>query len=244
MAFLNQINILTAKTALIATTFVALSTGTAQALSAGTSPVFDLGTYRLENHPDGGATETYGNYGLRLDGLLDRDRNSTNVFDFEAEGANMFLNYNGSEVRIYGTAYNQESDNFWSLDFTYLDVTNKEDGLIVKSAPQSLGNATGSISSLDGSQAYDFDMVDFSGDHNYTFQIAKDHREVEDYSGFGWLNHGTTDAELAVHMYYSDWLFKVGEPVKVPESGSGMGLLALGVLVAGSIGRNKRNQDN
>ena len=258
MAFFNQINILTAKTSLIATTFVALSTGSAQALSVGTSPAlsvdtspalsvgtsqaFGLGTYKLENHPDGGATESYGGYGLRLDGLLDRDPNKTYVFDFEAEGAHMFLNYNGSEVRIYGTAYNQEYDNFWSVDFTYLDVTKKEDGLIVKSAPQSLGNAMGSINSIDGSQAYDFDVVDFSGEHNYTFQIAQDHRGIGDYSGFGWLNHGTTDAELAIHMYHSDWLFKVGEPVKVPESGSAVSLLALGVLITGAVSRNNRNR--
>ena len=243
MAFLNQLNILTTKTALITTTFVALSTGAAQALSTGTSQAFDPGTYRLENHPDGGATESYGGYGLRLDGLKDRDPNKTNVFDFEAEGANMFLNYNGSEVRIYGTAYNQEYDNFWSVDFTYFDVTNKEYGLIVKSAPQSLGNAVGSITPLDGSQGYHVDMVDFSGEHNYTFQIAQYHRGVEDYSGFGWLNHGTTDAELAIHMYHSDWLFKVGDPVKVPESGSAVSLLALGVLVAGSVGKNKLNRN-
>ena len=77
------------RTTKITTTCVALATflGAGAANAAG----LDFGTYTLHNHPDGDAATPY--YGLRLDGLLDRNGSSVVTFDFDAsdQGAAMFI---------------------------------------------------------------------------------------------------------------------------------------------------------
>ena len=225
MTIFNKVISQTAKVALSAGGLLVLSTSAVQA--------FNLGTYELNNHRDGGARNTYGYYGLRLDGLLNRNQNDTTVFDFEADGAQMFLNYDGTDVRIYGVAYNQEEDNFWDIDFLYQDVSIDRDGngLIVYNPRNSIGDGEGTITSEN--ESYYFDLVDFSGNHNYTFRIDTDHRGNPDYSGFGWVNHGQTEEELARHLYHSDWLFEVGK--KVPEPTSLLSILTIGVLVTSSV---------
>ena len=82
------------------------------------------GLYELSNHPDGNAAAPY--YGLRLDGLLDWDDSVIYTFDFDADGAAMYLDYSGGSIHIYGTAWGgkdvgnvYEDAGFWDIDFTY-----------------------------------------------------------------------------------------------------------------------------
>ena len=63
------------------------------------------GIYALRNHPDNHLTPP--EYGMRLDELFDVNPATLDVFsfDFEADGAAMFLEYDGSSIHIFGTAF-------------------------------------------------------------------------------------------------------------------------------------------
>lgn len=64
----------------------------------------DPGLYVLHNDPDN--SQAPPPYGLRLDELINvTEEHDVFTFDFDAPGATMYLCYDGTTVRIYGTAY-------------------------------------------------------------------------------------------------------------------------------------------
>lgn len=195
-------------------------------LPAAATPIAE-GLHRLSSHPDGGARPPA--YGVRLDGL-DGDEDSVFTFDFDANGAAMFLDYDATAgtLRIFGTAFGGRDTGsdyvdpaFWRIDFLYTSVLDLGDVLEV-AAPG--GSNTGTIARLDGGgdPVETFDLVDFAGPHDHTFQIRLGHRGFAGASGLGWMNH--SGFGLDTHAYASDWLFTVGPAV--PEPGAALLILA------------------
>ncbi len=192
------------------------------AAEAGT---LDFGTYTLHNHPDGNAATPY--YGLRLDGLLDRNGSSVVTFDFDAsdQGAAMFMDYDASGIRIHGQAWGGSVSNnaydapvLWTIDFTYsTPVSTVADGgvddlVVIDESPANGGTISSSLGT--------WDLVAYAGSFGYVFQFGDEagdgHRGFDGLSGWGWLNHyqqGITDPD--VHLSASDWLF-TAEPAVVP----------------------------
>ncbi len=219
------------------------------AAPAAAGTISDYGTYRINNHPDGGAAAPF--YGLRLDGLLDGDQNKTFTFDFDdtANGAAMFLTYSnsgsGNELRIFGNAWGgrdvgstYQDPQLWAIDFTYVSVTNAtgDDDLWIASGATPGG---GTIRAADLSGPIT-ELKAFAGNHPYYFRLGDEdddsgHRMTGGITGWGWMNHATPGAgtSLDTHLYSSDWLFTVN-PVAVPLPPSawmGVGLLgALGLV--------------
>ncbi len=175
----------------------------------------DPGLYRLGNHPIGGHQPP--SYGLRLDDLFDvnpgqQDRFS---FDFEAPGTAMFLQYDGSEIRIFGRAYGgldvgDDWDPAWTsfvdIDFTYTTIVGQspgDDDLIV--TPGMMRNA-GTITWAETGEVIPF--YDYEGDNDFTFRFGNEdddmgHRHYDGLSGWGWLSHHMPEA----YMPAADWLF-------------------------------------
>ena len=62
--------------------------------------LIEIGLYRLGNHPD--KAEDPPEYGMRLDELFDFNPGEHDVvtFDFEADGAEMFLDFDGDSIHI------------------------------------------------------------------------------------------------------------------------------------------------
>lgn len=226
--------------------------GAVLAISAASADAFGFGTYNLGNHPDGGAAAPF--YGLRLDGLLTGDSSDIYTFDFEHAESKMKLTYDATGVHIFGTAfggldagnaYSAAESGVWEIDFKYETVLPDGNGAIV---PDQFEGTKGSITLLDavagasaGFEAREgnpFVLMDVSGNHDYSFKIAEDHRGYEGYSGLGWLNHAPTDggsgADIDEHMYSSDWLFAV----EVPEPTTILGLTA--IAIAGSSLRRRK----
>lgn len=231
--------------AILATTAVAVSAASAQAV--------EFGKYKLYNHPDGAKASPY--YGLRLDELMDvTNKHDVFTFDFEHEDSEVYLKYDENGIHIYGQIfggldigkeYHSEYSGLWELDFVYDTVTkaNGDDDAIA-TAPggkYSEGTGKGTISSLETSgpfQDKEFDLVDYSGKHNYTFRFGdqnhdQGHRGHDGISGWGWLNHSGAEG----HVASSDHLFTAK---KVPEPTSALGLLALGTLFASSNFKSKK----
>jgi hypothetical protein len=72
--------------------------------SAASAASIQTGTYRLSNHPDGAAANP--TYGMRLDELFNvTGGHDVFTFDFEAPGSAMYLDYDGTSIHIYGTAF-------------------------------------------------------------------------------------------------------------------------------------------
>jgi hypothetical protein len=90
------------------------------------SSVLEPGRWRLKNNdnPDLLAPPAFG---LRLDGLLDGDCSKNYTFDLEYPGSEMFVDYDGSVVRISGSAWGgRDIGTSWDpfeQSFVSLDVT-------------------------------------------------------------------------------------------------------------------------
>lgn len=199
--------------------------------------VINPGTYRLGNHPDGEAAEPY--YGLRLDEMYDvTTGHDVFTFDFEADGAAMYLDYDGTSVHIHGTAFgglDTGSGYDWlhsgmvTIDFTYNLVAQSmfDDDLVV-TTPDFTNS--GSIQTWTNSEVL---LYDYSGGHDYTFRMGDDdddlgHRGYEGHSGWGWLNYQVGGD----HVYSTDWLFTM-TPVPAPGAA---------VLFALGLGRRRRRR--
>ncbi|MHC4415185.1 MAG: hypothetical protein ACYS0G_07875 [Planctomycetota bacterium] len=185
--------------------------GLVAATTAASAEIITPGDYRLHNHPDGGAAPP--EYGLRLDELIgltpDHD---VFTFDFDAPGALMVLRYDGTSIRISGTAfgglvdedeYDPDHSGFAQIDFTYTtaELAEGDDDLVVVTPDFS---NTGTITFL-GEKINLFDRAD---DDGFTFRLGDEddnegHRGFEGISGWGWLDHH----EAGQHVVSSDWIF-------------------------------------
>lgn len=180
-----------------------------------TAGLVDPGTYRLHNHPDG--TGAPPGYGLRLDELFDvTTGHDVFTFDFDAPGAAMWLDYDGSTIHIYGTAFGGHdvgstygAQSSWvEIDFTYMfgvqSVPGDNDVWVVG---DDFAN-TGTLTWLETGE--EIDLYDYSGSFGYAFRLGNEddddgHRGFPGISGWGWLNHHEPGPDN--HIAHSDWLF-------------------------------------
>jgi hypothetical protein len=184
------------------------------------------GEYTLHNHPDGGPASPH--FGLRLDELFDFNPSSHDVitFDFDAEGANMTMSYDGSSLVISGRAFGgldvggaysgAEGQTSWvTINFTYSKIEPVAGDDDLDTAPDHYAN-TGSIVWEHTGEV--IGLWDTAGNHPYTFRLGDGdddlgHRGFAGISGWGWLDHGAP----GTHVYSSDWLF-TAQPVPVPAA--------------------------
>ncbi|MBW2725733.1 MAG: hypothetical protein JRE71_15230, partial [Deltaproteobacteria bacterium] len=179
----------------------------------------------LESHPDGAISVPY--YGLRLDGL-EGDDSEEYTFDFSDSRSDMRLYYDSTAntIQIKGHSWGGEDigsvyrdgGTSYQIEMLYEQVMDL--GSVLEVAPG--GGNTGSISGGGITST----LVDVAGSHSYSFRIADEHRGAGP-SGWGWVNHSGRD-----HVYSSDWLFVVGDPIPEP---SGALLFAAGALVIGGV---------
>lgn len=182
--------------------------------------VIDPGLYQLHNHPDGLAAPP--DYGLRLDELFDVSASlDVFTFEFDAPGASMWMDYNGTSMHIYGTVYGGLNENgdyshspdyvgFWDVDFTYsigLGLAPGDDDLAVLDPGGNSGTLTRS------SDNYVINLTDKSNG-SYTFRLGDEsdnmgHRGYAGISGWGWLMHENMGSNPT-----ADFLFTA---VQVPE---------------------------
>lgn len=199
------------------------------------------GIYELNNHPDGSAAPPL--YGLRLDGL--DGSNSDFTFDFETNGAAMFMDVDvaAGTIRIFGQAFggkNQGSTyaangaGLWDIDFTYAAGV-QVNGMTIEVAPPTPASNNGTITFLDAgdsifAQNQVIDLFAYETNNGTAFLIKEGHRGFAGHSGFGWLAHGTSTNNVKA----SDWLFTVGREIPVPGAAL---LAALGLSLVGTLKR-------
>ena len=195
-------------------------------------------TYQIHNHPEGNQLPPP--YGLRLDEIIDVTPGQHDIFsfDFDADGADMRLTFDGTSVRIFGTAfggldiggeYDPAFSGFVNIDFTYnlVQKANGDDDFV---STQPDGSDTGTIELWTGEVV---DLESYTGNNDFAFRLGDEdddmgHRGVDDISGWGWLAYEGGD-----HVNASDWLFIVGDKIPAP---SALALLAVGV----GFGRRRR----
>ncbi len=176
--------------------------------------------YQLHSHPDGGIRPPL--YGMRLDELYDVTTGHDHfTFDFDGNGASMYMVESAGELRIFGHAFGGHdvgstytTDNDYvgqvKIDFTYnsgLRTCVNDDDLCIDTDNNS--NA-GSITPYFRSESTfhnSISLEDERGNHSYSFRLGDEdndngHRRFDGISGWGWLNHSGED-----HVYSTDWLF-------------------------------------
>lgn len=177
------------------------------------------GTYRLHNHPDGNVRPPL--YGAKLNELYNATANlDVFTFDFDAPGSAMFLDYNGSSIRIYGTSFggrdigteyaNDVYRGFYTFEFLYqwgVGLAPGDDDLMVTLPPLKYNYGTlltplGDLVGLrDGH--YNGDQPDFRfGDENNDLG----HRGFAGLSGWGWL-FKALPGDPYTYTQDSDWIF-------------------------------------
>ena len=190
------------------------------------------GLYLLHNHPDGSLAPP--SYGLRLDELFDVTPEDDHfTFDFDHPDADVFLEYDGTSIHIFGTAFGglQAGDDYdpayTSLvvfDFVYgsVGMAPGDDDLLV-TTPNFTD--TGSITWLATGET--FGLWNRNNDEGFSFRMGNEdddlgHRGFPGISGWGWLDHTTPGGQRSP----SDWIFTAeqlpGPPVLAVL---GMGLL-------------------
>ncbi len=213
----------------------------------------DPGTYKLGNHPDGNAAPPF--YGLRLDKLYDvaGDSNDLFTFDFDNAQSTMFLDYDGTDIRIHGVAFggldtgsvhDPDNSGLWDIDFTYKDVSGApgDDDLIAGGGPHT-GTITALFNSVGGpiSSGDEFDLTEKTNGAGLAFRFGDEdddngHRGFDGLSGWGWLK---VDGD---HTPSQDWLFTATK-LPVPEPGTYL-MLGTMLMLGAYAGRRRRCQDN
>ncbi len=218
------------------------------------SPRVPDGTYRVKNHPDGGAAEPF--YCLRLDKLFGNHKTIT--FDCEHPDSDVTMVVSGSTITISGvvfggkdagTIYDPNESGLWQLDFTFTNAMTapEDDDLVVPPATPSNGSGTiiplFSTTSGTLTEGTVFNLIDYAGGHPFTFRLgdrADDggHRGYNGISGWGWIKfcegETCTDFERPDIM---DWLF-TAEAIcadkeapfwdgNITENGDGTGMLVV-----------------
>lgn len=191
--------------------------------------LIEPGTYVLGNHPDNNQDPPA--YGLRLDELFNPNPGDHDVYTFDFVGdTGMFLDYDGTTIRIYGRAFGglQDGDMYDNdpantsiveIDFTYSDVglVPGDDDLFADGQP----GGSGSITWLDTNEVIALSSYPGGADDEvFRFGNEDDdlgHRGYDGLSGWGWLTHGSGE-----HVDFSDWAF-------TPAPGA-MALLGIGLL--------------
>ena len=206
----------------------------------------------LSSHPGGNQAPPA--YGLRLDGLLTGDSSDVYTFDFDHSQSDMklFWDEDANTIQISGQSWGgldagsvYEDARVFTIDFTYRNVMDQEshDRLQVNPAASdadhaalyNYGLSSGTITDTRTNTTYD--LVDFAGNHGYTFRCVDEHRGAE-RSCYGWVNHSNAPGGLNQHLYASDWLFTVDEVAPVPEPSAAL-LFGLGCVVAGNTVRRR-----
>jgi hypothetical protein len=193
-----------------------LSAGSALA----TPPIlFETGLYDLGNHPDGNAAEP--TYGARIDNLYPNSAPFT--FDFECDDCGMSMNYDGSSIHIFGTAFggqhdgvggrlDNDFDGLYGFNVTYGGAavvenggTGDDSGLQDIGRPGETGGQIGSLEFLSttGGDAFPsaslWDLMDKKGGHVNSLRVGNEdndlgHRDSVGISGWGWLKVRETDS--------------------------------------------------
>ena len=214
----------------------------------------DTITYTLRNNPDGNQAPP--EYGLRIDGLTDADSSREWLFDFEAAGSNMRLDWDTvtNDIHIYGTTFGGEQDGsgyvagstaLWAVDFSYsgsnaVSPGGSVDGVRFNGSPTVMGSITNNTTN---DEYLLTDWPNSGNSFNFTDETYKNYTPTGgELNGWGWLGLVTgIDGAGAPTSYYhttsQDWLF-IGTPVPEPTS---MALFALG---AGGLAivRRRRKQ--
>ncbi len=202
--------------------------------AAANADVIQTGTYQLYNHPDGAQTPPP--YGLRMDELFNATSgHDIYSFTFDTNGAHMRLDYNGTTIRIYGTAFggrdigsvwaNEATTGLYTLDFTYnvgVGLAAGDDDLAVNANHQNFGtiiaptNQVINITNQADGSGLSFRFGDENNDNG--------HRGYNGISGWGWLS--IVNGNTISHVDSQDWLFRAVIPA--PSAGALMALAAFG----------------
>ena len=212
---------------------------------------FEMGTYRLHSHDDGSlfndGNGTSPKYGLRIDEMLG---GGAVTFDFDRGDSEVYLEYDGTDIRIFGTAFGGElagnttsygtDSGYWNIDMTYkIDRVEGNGSLWVDDS-----SATGTITEV-GGLGRSFNLIEkrkvSDGVETYSFGIETGHRGEAGYSGWGWVQLPDVTFEQRPTQ---DFLFKVGDKVSVPEPGTLLGLLGVGALGLGTAVKRQQQQDS
>ncbi len=228
-------------------TFRYLVAATAVAVS-GVAAFGDLvafGTYRLGNHPDGNQSPPL--YGLRLDEIYNATSNhDVFTFNFDHALSNMRLDYNGTSIHIYGTAFggrdigteyaNDIYRGVYTIDFTYtwgVGMAPGDDDVMVDpgyhynygTIQTPIGDTIGLRDGHYSTGQPDFRLGNEDNDAG--------HRGYPGISGWGWLFTSTGAGGAYVNYTSNDWLFTA---TLVPTPGAAA-LMGLGAL---AVGRRRR----
>ena len=180
------------------------------ALNFDETSLISSGTYQLHNHPDGNVRPPL--YGLRLDGLETGVSSDIYTFDFDHADSNMKMSFDfpNRKIRIYGkavgglnegNAYAESYPRLYTITFTYHLVHIDTNHIIAEYRAEDYGQIIDGetppliVNNLKPS------LMDGS-----FFKIARNHRGVSTFSGWGWLDHSGRS-----HIAASDWLFTIGE---------------------------------
>lgn len=235
------------------------------ASTLGAAPIlFETGLYHLGNHPDGNAQPP--TYGARIDNLFGGV--SPFTFDFECDDCGMFMEYDGSTIDIFGTAFgghpdgiggydDDEFDGLFEFDVSYdmADVVENDgdgddDGLQDIGRLGQTGAPIGTLEFLTptgGDVLPDvtlWDLMDKQGDHPASLRIGNEdddsgHRGFPGISGWGWMVFREHGEDDFVMAGGSqDWIF-TARRVSIPLPGSAA-LMLLGLAVL-ARGRQKRS---
>lgn len=175
-------------------------------------------------------------YGLRLDGLLDGDCSKAYTFDFELPGCAVWLDYDGNDVRVWGTAWGGHDtgsgwgtfeQSFLSIDVTYEDAIVRAGTygpeVVVPAASASYGTVTWE---LDGS------VIPVSGKANAGGIQFGFRQAPTGFESFGWFDLGAgCEADIPLGPMSGVDTCACGAPAKAGDEGS----WRLGNKVVGQI---------